>query len=373
MEDEIKQDYGTPGHPIAFSAPGNIQRTYGNRTNQDEIEETLQGIDAYGLHREYHKPRVTNPFYVYKKRQQIQMDLIDVSKLKDSNRGVTFLLVAIDAFTKFAWVRTLQSKHMARSLTAIKSIIDAAGPDRPDSVFFDRGNEFKNRLVRGYLRAEGIQLVHPSSEKKAAIIERFNKTFQTLIYRFLTHNQTETYIHHLDDLLLSYNERKHRTLKYMSPSAAELDHNQAQVLAAHNERYAKIASKRKKPRYKVGDRVLVKSLPTNRFHRGYHHSFRNEHFEIVEVKTRMPIPMYILKSLNQGDVIQGGFYAEELQKIKGEVFKIQVLGERMYRGKKQLLVHWIGFDDTHNQWIDETDVVEKYPELNPGNSSSDSD
>jgi hypothetical protein len=79
--------------------------------------------------------------------------------------------------------------------------------------------------------------------------------------------------------------------------------------------------------------------------------------------------MYILRSLNKGDVIQGGFYAEELEKIKGEVFKIQILGKRMYRGRKQLLVRWIGFDDSHNQWIDEADVVETYPDLNPGNSS----
>jgi hypothetical protein len=254
-------------------------------------------------------------------------------------------------------------------LAAIKSIITAMGNDKPISIFFDRGTEFKNRLVRPYLASQGIEMMHPNSEKKAAIIERFNKTFQTLIYRFLTHNQTETYIHELDSLLATYNERKHRTLKYMSPAAAELDQNQAQVLAAHSERYAKLATKRKRPKYKIGDRVLVKSLPTNRFHRGYHHSFRREHFEIIEVKTRMPIPMYILRSLNKGDVIQGGFYAEELEKIKGEVFKIQILGKRMYRGRKQLLVRWIGFDDSHNQWIDEADVVETYPDLNPGNSS----
>lgn len=154
--------------------------------------------------------------------------------------------------------------------------------------------------------------------------------------------------------------RKHRTIG-MTPHEAELPENQQRVLAAHNEHYTKIASKRKKAKYSVGERVLVKSLPSNRFHRGYQQSFNTEQFEIVDVKTNMPIPMYILKSLDKDDVIEGGFYAEELQPIKGDVFKVEaVLKKRKYRGRKQIFVKWVGFDDTHNQWIDETDVVEKY-------------
>ena len=147
----------------------------------------------------------------------------------------------------------------------------------------------------------------------------------------------------------------------MTPAEAELPENQARVLNAHNEHFTKIAGKRKKPKYKVGERVLVKSLPSNRFHRGYQQSFNTEQFEIEEVKTNMPIPMYILKSLNNQEVIEGGFYAEELQPIKGDVFKVEtVLGERVRRGKKQILVKWVGYNETHNQWIDATNVVENY-------------
>ena len=102
--------------------------------------ETLQHIDAYTTHREYHKPRVTNPFYVYKKRQQVQMDLIDISRLKDDNDGVTFILVAIDSFTKKAWARPLKTKSAKDSLAAIKSIVENMGAAaKPETIFFDRG------------------------------------------------------------------------------------------------------------------------------------------------------------------------------------------------------------------------------------------
>jgi transposase InsO family protein len=362
MNQRIRENYLNPEHPTAFSSPGNLKRYYRDRYETRPILETLQGIGGYTAHREYHKPRVTNPFYVYKKRQQIQMDLIDVSRLKEHNNGVTFILCAIDSFTKYAWVIALKDKSAKTSLAAMKIIIE--GPlshhRQPDTIFFDRGTEFKNRLVKNYLDSRGILMVHPSSEKKAAIVERFNRTLQGLIYRYMTENHTKRYYDAMPDLVRAYNSRGHRTLKYMSPIDADEEKNQDKILDAHNERYSKVASQRKKPKYQVGERVLVKSLPTNRFHRGYERSFREEQFEIVEVKKRMPIPMYILKSLDKGDIIEGGFYAEELQPVKGDVFKMEVLRRRNYRGKQQLFVRWIGFDDTHNQWIDADSVTQTY-------------
>ena len=140
MNKEIHDNYISPGHPTAFSAPGNLKKHYNNRFGTKPILETLQHLDAYTTHREYHKPRVTNPFYVYKKRQQVQMDLIDVSRLKEHNRGTTFLLVAIDSFTKKAWARQLPSKAANKSLPAIRSILESMGAEKPETIFFDRGN-----------------------------------------------------------------------------------------------------------------------------------------------------------------------------------------------------------------------------------------
>ena len=185
MNQEIHDKYVSGTHPTSFSAPGNLKRHYGNRFATRPIVDTLQHIDAFTLHREYKKPRVTNPIYLVKKRQQVQMDLVDVSKLKEANEGVTFLLLAIDGFTKYAWVRPLKAKSAARSLSAIKSIVVEMG-QKPESIFIDRGTEFKNRQVQQYLASEGIRMEFPNSEKKASIVERFNKTFQGLLYRFIT-------------------------------------------------------------------------------------------------------------------------------------------------------------------------------------------
>jgi hypothetical protein len=67
------------------------------------------------------------------------MDLIDVSKLKKENRGTTFILIAIDSFTKYAWARQIPTKSAAHTLPAIRSILDNMGAAKPETIFFDRG------------------------------------------------------------------------------------------------------------------------------------------------------------------------------------------------------------------------------------------
>jgi hypothetical protein len=165
MNQEIYDNYTTPGHPTAFSSPGNLKRHYENRYGTKPILDTLQHIDTYTTHREFKKPRVSNPFYMYEKRQQVQIDLIDVARIKKYNKGVTFILTAIDNFTKMAWARQLTNKSAAQTLPAIRSILEAMG-EKPKSIFCDSGKEFKNTLVHTYLRHMGVQIIHAKSEKK---------------------------------------------------------------------------------------------------------------------------------------------------------------------------------------------------------------
>ena len=42
-----------------------------------------------------------NPFFVHSKRQQIQIDLADVSKYSQWNQGTRFLLAGIDVFSRY--------------------------------------------------------------------------------------------------------------------------------------------------------------------------------------------------------------------------------------------------------------------------------
>jgi len=66
------------------------------------------------------------------------------------------------------------------------------------------------------------------------------------------------------------------------------------------------------------------------------------------VKPTKPIT-YRLKDY-QGNPIQGGFYQEELTSVKyPDVYLIEKVLKR--RGNR-LFVKWLGFDSSHNSWIE---------------------
>lgn len=362
MNETIYRNYLNPAHPTAFSSPGNIKRFYRNAYGKNIIDRTLANVDSYTLHREYKKPSITNPFFVYSAREQVQMDLIDVRQLAKYNDDVTFLMVLIDCFTKKAWIKLLKNKSADSSLSALKELIEEIKP-QVRTILFDAGTEFKNKKVHAYLKEKGIKIIHPFSETKAAIAERFNRTIQELIYKYNTENETFRYVDVIYDLLSAYNNRGHRTLQYLTPDEAEKPENASKVLCALNDHYAKSLSKRKDPKLTIGQTVRIAILK-GKMNRGYQERFNQEYFKIIEVLSKMPIPMYRLRSMNNNEIIQGKFYANELQPMDGDVFKIErVLKTRKRRGKKEILVKWKAFDESHNSWEPASNIVKDYETL----------
>jgi transposase InsO family protein len=360
----LQNNYLTPSHPIAFSSPGNIQRFYrkttGRKLSKKVVDSALAKIDGFTLNREIKKPKYRNPFFVYSLRQQVQMDLVEISELKDHNDDTSFLLVAIDTFSKKAWIETMKDKTAETSLQAIKKVVDEMNPP-PISILFDRGKEFTNTLTYTFLRERNIKVIHPFSEIKASIIERFNRTIQDLLYRYMTENQTLRYVDVLQRLLETYNNRGHRTLKYLTPNQAEKAENSEKVTNALNEHYEKFMALNKQPKYSVGQTVRI-SKEKDKFYRGYNERFKREHFKIVKVKTNMPIPMYILKSLDTNDIIEGAFYDSEVQPIdiSDGVFKGTPIDSRMHKGKLQHLMRWRDYGPEHDSWEDATNITKDY-------------
>ena len=359
--EQIRRNFSRPGHPTAFSSANTVWRYYKKSVPLKKIHHILSDIDSYTLHRQYRKPSVRNPFYVYSKRAQVQVDLIDIMQLAESNDGMNYLVVFIDAFTRKMWIYPSKTKSAATIRNIMKLWLDEIGRP-PKQIFCDRGGELKNQLVRRLLDERGIVMMHPSSDIKAGLVERANRSIQLIIYTYLGDSESSRYIDQLDRLVLTYNDRPHRSLKYMSPNAAERPKNALQVRAIARERYDKIAAARKKnTKYKIGQTVRIKKR-RDRFTRGYHETANREYFKIDEVKTNQPITMYILKSYDTGELIQGGFYSNEIQLVgEDHAFKIEkVLKTRKYQGRTRHFVKWRDFGESHNSWIDAGQVTDSY-------------
>jgi hypothetical protein len=130
---------------------------------------------------------------------------------------------------------------------------------------------------------------------------------------------------------------------------------------------------RKKAKISLGDSVRVKILAKkiSKDSRAYQPQFKGEYFTVIEVRTNMMVPMYRIRSQDTGETISDSFYAEELQVIRGEVFKVEkVLDERGHGPNRELLIKWMFFGPQHNSWEPAKNVTEVYQHHEGGDRSN---
>lgn len=348
IDDEIKLNYNNPGHPIAFSNARTIYNYYNGEIPLKRIHEILKTIESYSIHKEFHKGPQNISFARFK-RYQFQIDLCFLIDYAEWNDDIKYLLTVIDCFTRFAFIRKLKTKDSRSVLKEFQSIINDLDK-KPLIIVCDRGSEFVNKYFKDYCRQEKMKLISPQSNLHAAYVERFNRTIQNLIFRFMTENSTNRYIDHLDRILETYNSRYHRMIG-MSPIEAE---NNPEAELYINNLISKRDSNMKKidPSLKVGDTVRI-SKQKDKFSRGYQPQSDIEMFKIRSISQNKKIPLYYLIDENNEN-IEGGFYKHELTPVNISIYRIEkILKRRTFRGQRQLFVKWEGYSDRFNSWIPE--------------------
>lgn len=351
MIQPILSAFTSPGHPAAFSGLSNLKREFKGQPTTRALEQ----LDAYTIKREVKKPRRYNPYFVWDKRKHIQIDLIDLSspkliKLSYTNK-CKYLFCAIDGFTKYAWVEPMKNKKEDTCITAFNKIIREM-KTKPQRVISDRGSEFISAKFLDNLKKNGIKPIYANF--KAGIVERFQRSLQSLIYKYLKHANNQNFIKVLPALLKTYNSRYHRTIK-MSPEKAELPENRFKVRKALKEYYKK--AKEKNPKFQVGDKVRVQKQ-REKFGRGYDDIFTNEIYNISAINRSLPVPMYSLTTFDGYIELLANFYENELQKISGLPFKIiEILKtEKMPQGVTRHYVKLKVNNKPFFAWINKNDM-----------------
>ena len=82
----------------------------------------------------------------------------------------------------------------------------------PKLAQFDDGKEFYNVGVKKLLGKHEIKYFSTNSDKKAAVVERFNRTLKTAMWKYFCSKSTYKWIDILDQLVANYNSTKHSTI-----------------------------------------------------------------------------------------------------------------------------------------------------------------
>jgi len=136
-----------------------------------------------------------------------------------------YLLTCIDVFSKRAWAVPVRTKSGPDVTEAFEKILD---DEQCNMVQSDKRTEFLNSTFQSMLRRRGIHFCTSENEDlKASVVERFNRTLKTKMYRYFTHANTRRYVDVLDDLLHWYNNTYHRSIG-MAPAEVSVG-NEHQV------------------------------------------------------------------------------------------------------------------------------------------------
>ena len=184
-----------------------------------DVERWLSTQDAYTLHKPVRRHFKRRCVVVGGPNQQWQADLVDMSRLKTANDGTTFLLTVIDVFSKRAWCISLKSKSAASLVAAFRRLLNDVNNNRPTTLQTDKGSEFLNRPLQRLLKEYGVHhFATHNEETKVSVVERFNRSLKTRMWRYFTKKQTIRYVDALQDFVRSYNDSYHRSIG-MAPSA----------------------------------------------------------------------------------------------------------------------------------------------------------
>jgi hypothetical protein len=170
---------------------------------------------------------------------------------------------------------------------------------------FDDGKEFYNVGVKTLLKDHDVHYFSTRSFRKAALVERFNRTLKTRMWKYFTENRTKVWVNILPALVRSYNNSTHRTIG-IKPA----DVNEENKDEVWTRIYGHPLSSFPDPKFRVGDHVRVE-IKHKTFEKGYEPNFDNEVYVVTAVFRGDP-NMYSLKDPEDGEDILGGYYEQEL-------------------------------------------------------------
>ena len=274
------------------------------------------------------------------------MDLLDIHQFARQNKNFRYILVVLDIFSRFAWVRPLKDKTGVGVAKAFEDIITKSD-SKPHKVWSDRGTEFYNAAVARLFERNMIKLYSTYNEPKATIAERFIRTLRGKIESNFILTQSTVWYDILPELVREYNQSYHRSIG-MSPDDARKPENYTKVFKRlYKQRTPQVISH---PLH-IGDRVRI-SIHKRLFEKGATANWSEEIFEISAVKTSNPT-VYRIKDL-AGEEIDGAFYRQQLQRTDQNIYRI----DRIVRKRRgEVLVKWSGYPDQFNSWILESDVL----------------
>lgn len=304
----LHKAYLTPSTPGAFAG----LQTFAKARRIKDLKALERSLSKLPTFSRYRAPRTVYPrvpVITKSALENVQIDLIDYSRLKKYNFGYSYILVGICTFTKFAVTIATRSKGVKHMLPALKELIKefSKGGKVIKNLNSDFGNEFYSNAAQQLFRQLKINHYSVYSNLKSQTVERFIRTYKIRLQRALDHNKTKNWYKLYKSITINYNSSPHRSHGFVPGKIKKSDHDQ--ILANLYKKF--ILMKRRKPKYIPGSVVRIANRKLKTFTKKHFAHWSEEVFRVKCVSHFFPVPAYKIEDLS-GNLIDGTFVEAEL-------------------------------------------------------------
>ena len=130
--------------------------------------------------------------------------------LSKYNKGIRYLLYAIDLFSKYSWVVPLKDKRGISIANAFQKIILEGR--KPNKIWVDQVSECCNNPFKRFLKIKNIEMYSTYNEGKSVVAERFIRTLKNKTFKHMTVISKNVYFDVLYDIVNKSSNTVHESI-----------------------------------------------------------------------------------------------------------------------------------------------------------------
>ena len=259
-----------------------ILKLNGINATHKEIKTFVNSYSVNELHKPTQNMKEKYKFIIaFEPYEMIQIDLLDYSKYSKTNKGYKYILIGVDVFTRYAYAIPIKSKTPQDVLNGFKQF----DIKQLNAIYSDSGNEYKGVFSK-YLKEKNINELKAEvgDHNSLGIIDRFSKTFKTMISKYMTANGTTKYFNVIDSLIDVYNNLPHSSIGNIQPINAFVGENYDLIKRINLEKlkHNKSVMKKQQIKTKVGNYVREK-IKKQLFDKGYEITYSKQIYNVVAI------------------------------------------------------------------------------------------
>ena len=133
------------------------------------------------------------------------IDLADMQLISKYNKGIRYLLCAIDLFSKYDFCCSFCCCSFVVTIAnAFQSILNKS-KRKPNKIWVDQGSEFYNNHFKKWLKDNNIEMCSTHNEGKSVVAEIFIRKLKNKNYKHMTAVSKNVYFDVLHDIVDEYN------------------------------------------------------------------------------------------------------------------------------------------------------------------------